>query len=142
MKNKKQENNLNILRDFLALPHSADAVLDKFSTLPNAIRGIDEDGIGFVYVPSTHPSPVLLVAHADVFIGEENLPELFEDDKIICNPGHILGADDRAGCAIIWALRHLGHGILITDGEEYGCCGAEDIMDYHPELREELQSRY
>ena len=97
MKKKKQEDVLNILRDFLALPHSSNAVFDRFSELPGAIRETDEDGLGHVYVPSTRPSPVLLVAHADVFIGEENSPELFEDDKIICNPGHILGADDRAG---------------------------------------------
>lgn len=142
MEKKKQEDALNILRDFLALPHSSDAVLDRFSELSGAVRETDEDGLGHVYVPSTCPSPVLLVAHADVFIGEEKTPELFEDDKIICNPGHILGADDRAGCAILWALRHLGHGILITDGEELGCWGALDIMEYLPELREELQSRY
>lgn len=142
MESKKQEEMLKVLKDFLALPHSSDAVLDRFTDLPGAGRWTGAGGLDYVYVPPSRPSPVLLVAHADVVDDAETLPELREDEEIISNPGHILGADDRAGCAIIWALRHLGHGILITDGEEYGCCGAWDIMDYHPELREELQNRY
>ena len=134
--------NLEILKDYLALPHSAHAVHERFSRLPEAVCGMDSEGFGYVYVPSRRTSPVLMVAHADVVGDEEHIPELLENDDIITNSGHILGADDRAGCAIIWALKHLGHGILITDGEEIGCLGAENIMENFPELREELQCRY
>ena len=37
MENKKRENDLDILRNFLNLPHSADAVLDRFSHLPRTV---------------------------------------------------------------------------------------------------------
>ena len=121
MESKKQEEMLKVLKDFLALPHSSDAVLDRFTDLPGAGRWTGAGGLDYVYVPPSRPSPVLLVAHADVVDDAETLPELREDEETIRNPGHILGADDRAGCAIIWALRHLGHGSLMTDGEEYGC---------------------
>lgn len=140
---KKRDHDLDILRDFLNLPHSANAVLDRFASLPRAIKGTSLcDGMDFVFIPATRPAPVLLVAHADVAGNPESLPELYENESSICNPGDILGADDRAGCAIIWALRNLGHGILITDGEEMGCLGAVDIMANHPDLYEELQSKY
>lgn len=130
---------LDILRKFLCLPHSSAAVFEKFSQLPGAVVEMDEFDTGFLYVPATRPSPVLLVAHADVFGDDESLPELHEDNEIIRSPGHILGADDRAGCAIIWTLRHLGHGILITGSEELGCLGAENIVMNYPELCAELQ---
>ena len=143
MEMKKRDHDLDILRDFLNLPHSANAVLDKFAHLPQAIKRTSLcDELGFVFIPATRPTPVLLVAHADVAGDPECLPELYEDELSICNSGGILGADDRAGCAIIWALRNLGHGILITDGEEMGCLGAVDIMANHPDLYEELQSKY
>ena len=142
METTKHDNALEILRDFLKLPHQAKAVHDKFASLPGAILESTPDGMGFVFIPATRPSPVLLVAHADVVGAPIQLPKLYENDSVISNPGNILGADDRAGCALIWALRNLGHGILITDGEEMGCLGAEKIMEDYPELREELQSKY
>jgi flagellar motor switch/type III secretory pathway protein FliN len=37
-----------------------------------------------------------------------------------------LGADDRAGLAVLWALRKSGHSILVTDCEEVGCIGAQE----------------
>ena len=142
MKHGSVTGNLDVLREFLELPHNALAVNDKFSRMTGAVCSMDEWGIGYVYIPSTRPSPVLMVAHADV-VGDEECPvRLWEDENIIRNPGHILGADDRAGCAIIWALRYLGHGILITSVEEIGCLGAIDIMEKHPEVCEEIQSRY
>ena len=133
---------IDILRYFLDLPHSAAAVLETFSRLPQAVRETSPDGLGFVFVPARRPAPVLLVAHADVAGDSEHCPTLYEDEHIISNQGHVLGADDRAGCAIIWALRDLGHGILITDGEEEGCLGADDIMVNHTDLRDELQANY
>ena len=142
MDTRNNNNYLDILRDFLELPHSASAVHDMFSGLAGAVRSMNAYGTGYVYIPSSRPSAVLMVAHADVVGDENHMPELREDDETIRNPGHVLGADDRAGCAIIWALRHLGHGILITDSEEIGCLGAEDIMERHSGLREELQNRY
>jgi len=139
---EQQATPLNTLRDFLNLPHSPNAVFKKFSQLPGAIIGTGEYGTGFLYVPASRPAPVLMVGHADVVGDVSRLPELYESDELICNPEHILGADDRAGCAIIWELRQLGHGILITDSEEFGCLGAQNLVDNYPELCAELQARH
>lgn len=65
-----------------------------------------------------------------------------KDATTIWNAVGILGADDRAGCAIIWLLRNLGHGILITDDEEQGSLSVEEMARTNPELLEELNSRY
>ena len=139
---EKQRTSLDTLREFLCLPHSSAAVFEKFSQLPGASVEMDEFNTGFLYVPATRPAPVLLVAHADAFGDDNQVPELYENDESIRNPGHVLGADDRAGCAIIWELRRLGHGILITDGEELGCLGAENIVMNYPEFCAELQERH
>ncbi len=65
-----------------------------------------------------------------------------KDATTIWNAAGILGADDRAGCAIIWLLRGLGHGILITHGEEKGSLSVEEMARTTPELLAELNSRY
>ena len=137
-----QEAALEVLRDFLKLDHSASVVLKKFAALPGAVSRLEGDGRDYVYIPSTRENPVLMVAHADVFEESGRLPVLQEDEQTIRNPGDILGADDRAGCAIIWLLRELGHGILITDGEEEGSLSVEEMAETNPELLAELNSRY
>ncbi len=65
-----------------------------------------------------------------------------KDATTIWNAVGIIGADDRAGCAIIWLLRGLGHGILITHGEEKGSLSVEEMARTTPELLAELNSRY
>lgn len=124
---------------------SQDDVLNQFYSLNKAYS----DGIGqdrFVFVPGTRDDRVLLVAHADTYWPEEK-PEigcynsiLFSrrrDEKIevksksetsIIKNGMGIGADDRAGCALIWLLRNLGHSILITSGEEKGCIATKRLM--------------
>ncbi|MCL2755517.1 MAG: hypothetical protein FWE45_00485 [Firmicutes bacterium] len=56
------------------------------------------------------------------------------------NPEVGIGADDRAGCAILWLMQQSGHNILVTDGEEIGCKGASYLMQYHPDIRNEINS--
>ena len=131
-----------VLREFLALPHRAELVLEKFAALPGAIRKAGDKGEGFVYIPGTRQKGVLLVAHADT-VGREDLPvALEEDDQRIRNKEGILGADDRAGCAMLWLLKEMGHGLLITDGEEGGSFGAKFMKNEVPELFDEINSRY
>ncbi len=142
MGNTNHEADLENLRVFLNLDHCASAVLEKFAALPGAVSRMEGDGKDYVYIPSTRETPVLLVAHADVVEDDGDLPELQEDETSIWNAAGILGADDRAGCAIIWLLRELGHGILITDGEERGSRSAKKIKETEPELFAELNSRY
>ena len=131
-----------ILKEFLALPHRADAVLEKFAALPGASRRSGGPAEGFVYRPGTRKNAVLLVAHADT-VGDENDGILLaETDRVIFNRRGILGADDRAGCAMLWLLRDTGHGLLVTDGEEYGGVGAAFLTTEHPEIYDEINRRY
>lgn len=131
-----------VLRDFLSLPHRAEAVLDRFASLPHAVGEKHLEKEGFVYIPGTRENGVLLVAHADT-VGEEDLAvELAEDEGIIRNRRGILGADDRAGCAMLWLLRNTGHGLLVTDGEEYGSVGSRFLKKAFPDRFDEINSRY
>lgn len=54
------------------------------------------------------------------------------------NPGCGIGADDRAGCAMLWALQSCGHSILIADGEEHGKHGANYLRKSNHKLFREL----
>lgn len=131
-----------VLREFLALPHRAEAVLDKFAALPGAVSEANGPLEGFVYVPPTRKNAVLLVAHADTVADETVKIELEEDRRTIRNKYGILGADDRAGCAMLWLLRHTGHGLLVTDGEEFGSVGVDFLAAAFPELYDELNCRH
>lgn len=120
-------------------------VLARFASLPGAIRGAK-----YVYVPGTRDDRVLLVAHADTVgtrppvsvdwkgniatVGATYIPPKStnvtpisrESSYYSIAPKTVLGADDRAGCAIMWTFRNSGHSLLICDEEELGCVGAEE----------------
>ena len=136
------QSDYQVLRDFLSLHHRADAVLEKFAALTGAVRETCAAGEGFVYLPGSRENAVLLVAHADT-VGSETLEvDLADDEKTIRNRYGILGADDRAGCAMLWLLRNTGHGLLVTDGEECGSVGCEFLIREFPHLFDEINSRY
>src|SRR5436309_8786954 len=79
----------------------------------------------FLYIPGTRPDRVLLLAHADtVWDAKPGYPAPVQyADGVYSsqNPDLGIGGDDRAGCAILWELRALGHSLLLTSGEEKGC---------------------
>jgi hypothetical protein len=128
------------------LQMSQDEVLDKFHSL----EGAYSDGTGdkrFVYIAGTRKNKALLVAHADtVWTGapinlhwyngvlySKNRDVRFEQKSkwsngTITKYGIGIGADDRAGCAILWCLRELGHSLLITSGEEDGCISSKWLI--------------
>lgn len=102
----------------------SDGVFDKFSALPNSHFLEESPKERFLYVPGTRKDRVVLVAHADTFWDAAyytNYP---------ASAG--VGADDRAGCAIVWLLRNLGHSILILDGEEDEQRGANFLLTQTP----------
>lgn len=121
----------DLLIDFLQARRSR--LLQRFANLsPHSIQR----GAGhrrFVYVPGTRRDRVLLVAHADTIWEHEKMlhPRLC----ILGNEIHSaradagIGADDRAGCAMLWALRDSGHSLLVTSGEEIGCVAARWLME-------------
>ena len=136
-----------ILEHFLRMPlNGAEAVLSDFSQLsgakyfPSTSRDYPDS---FVYVPGARNDRVLLVAHADTFFDTyagENIIELEEDTYFSGNGDVGIGADDRAGCAILWLLRDMGHSLLITNSEEYGSISANRIATRLPALYDELNA--
>jgi hypothetical protein len=130
---------------------SRDQVLDKFCT----IKGAWTDGVKqerYVYIEGTRDDRVLLVAHADTVWGALPIEPDLHAGIVFSKKRHAkwsrknkfggstdqwgvgIGADDRAGCEIVWRLRELGHSLLITTGEEIGCVASRRIMnneDWH-----------
>ncbi|MDY0017624.1 MAG: hypothetical protein RBS89_07265 [Candidatus Delongbacteria bacterium] len=109
-----QNNDIKTLREFLSYPlNSTDGIFERFSALPGA-KKMGTAPARFVYVPGYKPDAAVLVAHADT------VWTIAQSRSGVTG----IGADDRAGCAILWLLRDSGHSLLITDGEERGCLGA------------------
>lgn len=135
-----------ILDQFLNIPiSSSQGVFDIFAQLPGAIRHKGEKDLEqFVYVPGTREDRVVLVAHADTVwdaaYGNSQTAVLEYADGVYSsgNPRCGIGADDRAGCAMVWALRDSGHSLLILDGEEKGKHGAKYLKKSHPKLYRQL----
>lgn len=138
------ESDLRTLVEFLECPVSeTEVVLEKFAALPGAVRG-GSGNEAFVYVPGSREDRVVLVAHADTVScghhrGRPDSP-VEERNGVVRRAGwrEVLGADDRAGCAILWLLRDSGHSLLVTTGEEVGARGASLLMRSYPELAREL----
>ncbi len=148
MLNGKQVDSYSLVEYFLRMPLAGtDELFSLFSTLPNAVQGIGEKSKQrYVYIPGTRADRLLLVAHADTvwdtnYKKNENADAgiIFEDGVFRgSNPEVGIGADDRAGCAMLWALRECGHSLLLLDGEEKGKIGARYLQKSNPNLFREL----
>lgn len=140
------EDNKGLVEAFLALPiASADGVFSIFAELPGAVCGSGKTPMErFVYIPGTRKDRVLLVAHGDtVWDAAYGKPAqtapVFRDGIFYSeNPACGIGADDRAGCAMLYALRNCGHSLLLLDGEERGKIGARYLRKNHKKLFREL----
>ena len=136
------------LERFCSFPlHTALDVMREFAALPNAIAHFDGDMRSFVYVPGKRSDRVVLVAHADTVwdsFGEDTpVPQTLVERGGVSlgkNPEVGIGADDRAGCAMLWLLRDSGHSLLIVDGEEQGQIGSCHIRDAYPDIYDELNA--
>ena len=152
-----------ILEEFLAFrPESAGPILARFAELEGAAAHFDGEKLNFVYVPGRRDDRVLLIAHADtvwdLYYCQEMEPELgqeyIEAEKAAAHKPFLecgqyyqkgwhywgIGADDRAGCAMLWLLRDSGHSPLITDGEEHGQIASRYLTERYPALAEELNA--
>ncbi len=97
------------------------------------------------FIPGTRKDKVLLIAHVDTVWEDpaEINPCLVENTNVLISgdlfkSGHNavgIGADDRAGIAILWELRNLGHSLLLVNGEERGGLGSHFIMDHKEKWR-------
>jgi len=130
---------LDTLKEFLSYQlNSVEEILMRFATLPNAEwRKGNGEQQQFVFVSGNRKDAVTLVAHADtVFDYAEH--SFSEEDGIIKSTtiGCGLGADDRAGCAILWLMKESGHNLLVTDGEEHGQIGAKWLINSNTDIAE------
>lgn len=107
---------------------STDEVLSRFASLKGAQRiGTGEQQ--FVYIPGTRDDKVLLVAHADTVWRDEPIRVVYSGGYYFSvSDKRGIGADDRAGCCMLWHLRKMGHSLLIPNAEEGGCKGSRFLM--------------
>lgn len=120
---------------------SSDEVFRMFGGLDDVIERHGKGKERFLLVLGKRKDRCLIVAHADTFFDESYLNEVREHKlgfkegvyySEVDNCG--IGADDRAGCALLWLLRESGHSILVLDGEEKGQVGANYLKEKHPEI--------
>jgi len=126
---------IDILLDFLRYPlGSTESIFERFTRLPNA-QSFGNGNERSVFVPGSRRNKVLLIAHADTFWDNDaaysSIGEIVVENGLISNPTSGLGADDRAGCAILWLLKDIGHSLLITSGEEKGSLASKNLTESH-----------
>ncbi len=139
---------ISMLSEFLNTPlDSGDAIFERFANLPGAVVGKGDGPLQrYVYLPGTRKDRIVLVAHIDTvwdksygkaFTGEHSV--LFEDGIFKSGTEDCgIGADDRAGCAMLWEMRECGHSIVVVDGEERGKIGAKYLRKSNAKLFREL----
>lgn len=110
------------IEEWFTIPRSK--VISKFAELPGA-RIVGDPAC--VYVPGHRDDRVLLIAHADTVFADPIKLTINEGVIRSAIPNNGIGADDRAGCYMVWLFRELGHTILITDEEELGCLGSKSL---------------
>lgn len=140
-------NPVDILKDFLSCPlYTSSHVFDRFKTL-DWFQYFETDTLSkqrFLYIPGKRKNKVVLVAHADSFFDEvygfEKQKHTFTHqwNSIIVDTWYWLGADDRAGCAILWLLKESWHSLLVTDGEEKRLVWSKWIESSHSSILREL----
>ena len=139
-------NELETLLKFLEMPaESSQPVFDKFRQLPGSdFREGGKQQQRFLYVPGSRDDKVLLVAHADTVWN--GLPprrrSIVDLGGVLSEKGGRLGADDRAGCAILWLLKDIGHSLLVTDGEEQGVVGSRWLMNSNPDIADAINKEH
>ncbi len=127
-----KKNAIRTLDEFLGYPlNSGIGILNRFAKLPNAID-VGTELQRAVFVPGTREDRVVLVAHADTVWNDGGWRSRYPGYTFYDREG--IGADDRAGCAMLWLLKDSGHSLLITNGEESGGQGSNYIMKNEPEL--------
>lgn len=158
MKDKMEET----LKEFLEFPlWYSDGIFNKFRWLEETEgrrvvfhENKDNPKERFLYIEGSRENKVVLVAHADT-VWDKCYNDL-ELEQVIVRDGDYfrgtksdcgIGADDRAGCAMLWLLRNSGHSILITDGEdkkyfthEPGLLGSKWLMANFEDIASQLNA--
>jgi hypothetical protein len=135
-------NDIDVLRQFLEIPlDSADGIFSRFGEISGCdMRVGKQPQQRFLYVRGQRDEKVLLVAHADtVWDGDPD----YQSHRVVSSNEEFhskygIGADDRAGCAILWLLKDLRHSLLVTDGEEHGRIGSKWLMSENKDIAKEI----
>lgn len=149
MENKKIET----LKEFLQFPlWNSNKVFDKFKTINGAIfqEYSPKSLKKFLYIEGKKQNKIVLIAHADTYFDQQYPDALIKKHQLLIqnefifardenNEAMPLGADDRAGCAMLWILKDSGHSLLITDGEEHGQIGSNWLVDANPNIVEKIE---
>jgi hypothetical protein len=124
--------------------NTADGIFEIFATIPNAkIYQGSKPGERFLFIKGNRSDAATLIAHAGTVFDFSGKHHLIEDSDIIHSDSekYGIGADDRAGCAILWLLKDLGHHIIVCDYEESthkdadgNCVGSKYLMREHPDI--------
>ncbi len=126
---------------------SSRSVMREFAKLDGAVVHLPRKRGGFVYVPGTREDRVLLVARADtVWDSCYNYYEFSRQKPVFRNGSFVnstgesgIGANNRAGCALVYLLHNLEHSVLILDRQEYGFrLGTYEIWAYFHDMFDEL----
>ncbi len=107
---------------------SSRSVMWEFSQLDGAITCIPRRSGGFVYVPGNRNDRVLLVARADTvwdkmfnYYSFRKQRPVYKNGRYVNSTGETgIGVNNRAGCAILYLLKDLGHSLLVLDSQEFG----------------------
>lgn len=126
---------------------TSEDVFSAFRGIKGAIEEHGQGKEGYIYIPGTRKDRCVIAAHADTFFDEAYKKRIIEG-KVGYKDGFYysetdecgIGADDRAGCAMLWLLRDSGHSLLILDGEEKGQVGAHYLKEKNPTLFEEINN--
>jgi hypothetical protein len=115
---------------------------ERFLRLGNAYSFGKKD-YKTIIVPGQRQNKVAIIAHVDTVINDsKNLAVTYDKGLFSCGTrkrycdkdgdpccdGGPIGADDRAGVAMLWNLRELGHTLILTNGEESGCLSSMQLM--------------
>jgi hypothetical protein len=111
---------LKTLREFLRFQlSSGEGILDRFEQTGQAVRirkrlsAFDPSpDRQFIYIEGRRKNKALLIAHSDTWWDESNGLGMGIEEGI--------GADGRAGCAILWLLKDSGHSLLVLNGSASG----------------------
>jgi hypothetical protein len=128
-----------VLMDFLNTPlNSGNGIFERFKSIDGYIyrkgyKPLQE----FLYIRGYRENKVLLVAHVDTYWDEQYrnnrniIPQIIREGNVIKSGSNEygIGADDRAGCAMLWLLRESGHSLLLINGEECGRIGSSWLME-------------
>lgn len=115
-------------------------VVRRFQSVPGSITLPGPKGQGpIVFIPGTKATRALLVAHYDTVwdtsFTQNPVKVRFSNGLFFSTQPKLgIGADDRAGCTMLWLLRELGHSLLLVPGEEKGCLGTHHLIKEHPSL--------